>query len=449
MGARLTDSAAYAHLWGTDDARAIFDDDARVQTWLDVLVALADAQAEQGIIPTASAEAIRVCAQVDHLDLDFIASETRRTSHSTLGLINGLKQVLPPDAAEHVYYGVTVQDVTDTGTSLAMRRTALLVERDLRSILASLASLADTHRTTAMAGRTHGQPGAPITFGLKAASWADELARHLVRLTEGGPRWFVGQLGGAVGTLGFFGTTGPALRASFCARLQLADPGISWTASRDRGAEFAHLLAMITATLARIGNEVMELQRPEIGELREPTSADAVGSITMPHKRNPERGEHLDTLARIVRSQSAVMLEAMVQLHERDGRGWKAEWFALPEVCLLTCTAVAMARNLIEGLEVDVARMAANIDASGGHLSSERLLSALAPKLGKHAAQAQLQLLLAEAQRNRQSLADAVVIAGLLTAEQAAACVAETAAPLAAHDVRATIARVRSLLADR
>jgi adenylosuccinate lyase len=143
------------------------------------------------------------------------------------------------------------------------------------------------------------------------------------------------------------------------------------------------------------------------------------------------------------------MLEAMVQLHERDGRGWKAEWFALPEVCLLTCTAVAMARDLIEGLEVDVARMTANIDASYGYLSSERLLSALAPKLGKHAAQAQLQVLLAEAQRNRQSLADAVVAAGLLTAEQAAACVADTDAPLALHDVTTTLARVRSLLAGR
>ena len=449
MGARLTDSAAYAHLWGTDEVRAIFDDDARVQTWLDVLIALADAQAELGIVPAAAAETIRAGAHVNKLDLDFVASETRRTSHSTLGLINGLKQILPTHAAEHVYYGVTVQDVTDTGTSLAMRGTAVLLERDLRSILSSLANLADTHRATAMVGRTHGQPGAPITFGLKAASWADEIARHLVRLTEGGPRWFVGQLGGAVGTLGFFGTNGPALRKSFCGRLDLADPGISWTTSRDRGAEFTHLLAMITATLARIGNEVMELQRPEIGELREPTTADAVGSITMPHKRNPERGEHLDTLARIVRSQSAVMLEAMVQLHERDGRGWKAEWFALPEVCLLTCTAVAMARDLIDGLEVDVARMTANIDASSGHLSSECLLSALAPKLGKHAAQAQLQLLLAEAQRNRQSLGDAVVVAGLMTAEQVAACVAETYAPLASHDVTATIARVRSLLAGR
>lgn len=448
MGARLTDSAAYAHLWGTDEARSIFDDDARVQTWLDVLVALAEAQSELGIIPISSARAIRAAGHVAMLDMHFVAAETRRTSHSTLGLINGLKRILPPDAAEHVYYGVTVQDISDTATVLAMGAIAVLLERDLRALLTTLSDLAEAHQTTVMVGRTHGQPGAPVTFGLKAASWADELARHLVRLGEGRSRWFVGQLGGAVGTLGFFGAQGPPLRASFCARLGLADPGISWTASRDRGAEFSHLLAMITGTLARVGNEVMELQRPEIGELRESTTADTVGSITMPHKRNPERSEHLDTLARIVRSQSAVMLEAMVQIHERDGRGWKAEWFALPEVCLLTCTALSFARDLIGGLEVDKARMRANIEANDGHLTSERILSSLSPKLGKHQAQAQLQLLLADAQQRHQSLTDAVVGAGLLTSEEVSALIEDDRTPTVALAVTSTIRRVQALLAD-
>ncbi len=168
----------------------------------------------------------------------------------------------------------------------------------------------------------------------------------------------MGQLGGAVGVLGFFGADGPTLRAAFCAELGLDDPGISWLTSRDRLAEFANLLAMVTGTLARIGNEVLELQRPEIGELREPTTADVVGSITMPHKRNPERSEHLDTLARLVRAQAGVLLEGMVQLHERDGRAWKAEWVAFPEVCLLTGVALRTAIDLLDGLEVDAAAMA-------------------------------------------------------------------------------------------
>ena len=198
-----------------------------------------------------------------------------------------------------------MQDVTDTWFALVMRDVVALVWRDLRAIEESLVEIAVAHRDTVMVGRTHGQPGSPITFGFKVASWADEVRRHLERLREGRPRWLVGQLAGAVGVLGFFEPAGPALRAEFCAELGLGDPGISWLTSRDRVAEFGAVLSMICGTLARIGNEVYELQRPEIGELREPTTSDVVGSITMPHKRNPEGSEHLDTLARLVRAKRA------------------------------------------------------------------------------------------------------------------------------------------------
>jgi adenylosuccinate lyase len=390
MGARLTDSEVYAHLWGTEELRGVFDERHRLRSWLDILAALAAAQAELGIIPAASAEAI-AAVSVDQLDLAFVAAETRRTSHSTLGIIRGLGALLPPSAREHVYYGATVQDVTDTWTALAIRTVGGVVWRDLGRVRARLVELAESHRDTVMAGRTHGQPGAPITFGLKAASWADEVDRHLARLREGAPRWLVGQLAGAVGTLAFFGDAGPALRARFCARLGLADPGVSWLTARDRPAEFGNLLAMIAATLARVGNEVYELQRPEIGELREAAAAEAVGSITMPHKRNPEGAEHLVTLGRLVRAQAGVLLEGMVAEHERDGRAWKAEWAAFPEVCLLTGAALELADRLLAGLEVDAEAMARNLAASRGYLASERVLAALAPTLGKHRAQALLQ----------------------------------------------------------
>jgi len=301
VGARLSDSRLYAHLWGTDELRAVFDEEARLQAWLDILAALAAAQAELGIIPAASAEAIAAAASVEGLDLDLAVAETRRTSHSTLGLIAALRRVLPAEAAEHVYYGATVQDLTDTWTALAIRRTGQIAWRDLGAVEALLLELAERHRDTPMAGRTHGQPGSPVTFGLKVASWADEVRRHRERLAEGAPRWRCGQLGGAVGTLAFFGDRGLELRARFCERLGLRDPVVPWLTARDRIAEFGHLLAMISATLARIGGEVYALQRPEIGELREPSTPGAVGSITMPHKRNPEGSEHLDTLARLVR----------------------------------------------------------------------------------------------------------------------------------------------------
>jgi adenylosuccinate lyase len=287
----------------------------------------------------------------------------------------------------HVYVGATVQDLTDTWTALALQTVAGLVRRDLLRLEDLLLNLAVRHRDTLQAGRTHGQPGAPVTFGWKAASWADEVRRHLNRLHEAAPRWAVGQLGGGVGTLAALGSAGLAVRGRFCAELGLADPGTSWLTARDRVAEAGSVLAMVCGTLARIGLEVYELQRPEIGELREPTRPDLVGSITMPHKRNPERSEHLDTLARLVRAHAGVLLEGMVGASERDGRSWKAEWVALPEVCLLTTTATALAVELVEGLEVDEAAMRRNLDSWTG---SEQALAQLTPRLGKHAAQAAL-----------------------------------------------------------
>jgi adenylosuccinate lyase len=156
--------------------RAVFDEPARLQSWLDILAALARAQARAGIIPSASAEAITALASVDRLDVAMAADETRRTSHSTLGLIHALQDILPEGAGQDVYYGATVQDITDTWTALAIGRVGALVWRDLRTIEAHLLDLATVHRSTVMVGRTHGQPGAPITFGFKVASWADEAA---------------------------------------------------------------------------------------------------------------------------------------------------------------------------------------------------------------------------------------------------------------------------------
>jgi adenylosuccinate lyase len=407
VGAVVIETTLYRHLWGTEEARAIFEEHARLRSWLAILVALAEAQAELGIVPAEAARAIRTGAVAERLDLEFVAEETRRTGHSTLGLIRGLQRILPASAAEWVYYGITVQDLTDTWTALAMRSVGSILWRDLRAIEGLLLGLAERYRDSPMAGRTHGQGGSPITFGLKAASWADEVGRHLERLHQGASRWLVGQLAGAVGTLAFFGEDGPELRRRFCQRLGLADPGVSWTASRDRIAEFTTLLALVSGTLARIGNEVYQLQRPEIGELREPTRPGAVGSITMPHKRNPESAEHLVTLWRLVRAAAGTTLEGVVQEHERDGRGWKAEWVAFPEACLLTMTALDLARRLLEGLEVDEARMAGSAWLGGGFAASEALLAALAPRVGKHRAQDLLQRVLGEARQQGCSLEEA------------------------------------------
>jgi adenylosuccinate lyase len=387
MAIHLGDSHVYGHLWATDEARAILGEQGRFAAWLDILATLAEAQAEVGLVPPAAAEAIRALADTGSLDLEEVGAETRACGHSTLGLIRVLRRSLPEDAAEWVYYGATVQDLSDTWTATVMRRIGDLLARDLARIEEAARALAAAHRLTPMLGRTHAQPGLLISFGFKAAVWLAEIQRHRRRLEQGRARWEMAQLGGALGTMEFWGDRALPLLDAFARRMGLGAPPIPWITSRDGPAEFVNLLAMVATTIAKVGNEIMELQRPELGEVSEPFVLGTVGSITMPQKRNPEISEHLDTLARLVRAQALVVTEGMVQIHERDGRAWKAEWVAVPEACALTLTATGFAATLLEGLGVDARRMEDNIDAQGGYVFAEPVMRALATQLGKHTAQ--------------------------------------------------------------
>jgi adenylosuccinate lyase len=402
----MIDSSIYGHLWATEASRAVFSEPARLDRWVEVIAALARAQARVGLIPASSADAISDLV-ASELDVERIAADTRATSHSTLGLIRELQRHLPADAQEHVYMGTTVQDVTDTAAALEMAAIGQLIWQDLRSIEATLLSTATEHRTTPMVGRTHGQPGAPITFGFKVASWLDEIGRSIERLDQARDRCLVAQLGGAVGSLGFFGGNGLALRAAFADEVGLRQPTVSWLSSRDRIAEFGHILALATAALARMANEVFTLQRPEIGELSETTSPSTVGSITMPHKRNPERSEQVVTLARMVRAQASLLTETMVQEHERDARGWKAEWAAFPTLCHHATASTSLSTELVRGLQVSTDAMLTNIAVSGS-ISSEQLLRRLSDRRGKHTAQAALQDAYGLTHRTGKPLTDAL-----------------------------------------
>ena len=411
MDAHLIDSAVYGHGWSTPESVSTFSERARLSRWVHVLKALAAAQADLKIIPETSARAI---GGLDAEDLDpaALGAHTRRTSHSTIGLVRELAARLPEHAREHVYYGATVQDVSDTAAALEIRDVGQIVWRDLRAVEGSLLDLAMRHRDTPMLGRTHGQPGAPVTFGFKAASWADETARHLERWCQSRPRLVVGQLAGAVGALGFYGDRGLELRSRFCERLGLGEPTISWLTARDRIAEFANNAALVSATMARMANEVYNLQRREIGELAEAASEATMGSITMPHKRNPERSEQVVTLGRLVRSAAGVLTETMVGDHERDGRTWKTEWVLLPEMCHYLLAQLSQARELADGIEVNTEVMASNL-AAMGDFGSQELLRRMSARLGKHRANDELQEAYRMTRLSGRSLAE--VLAGIAT----------------------------------
>ncbi len=389
MAVHLIDSLIYQNSWGTLELRALFDDVPRTRSWLEILAALAETQAAAGLIPADAAQSVASTCRGIELDASFFA-EVRAgfeaTNHSTLGLIRAVQRRCPHNSGEWVYYGATVQDITDTWMALVLQRVREIVGRELAQVETNLTRLASAHRDTVMAGRTHGQIGLPITFGFKVAIWAMEVRRHRQRLAQIAPRLNAGQLAGGVGSLSSLGPRALEVQKLFLENLGLDAPTISWTTSRDTLAEWFNLLALIASTGDKIGHEVYNLQRTEIGEVSEGFVEGTVGSITMPHKRNPEISEHLGTLARLIRHDTALVLESLVHDHERDGRSWKTEWVVLAEACMAIGKLLALLGVLTAKLDIHAERMRANLEAAGGFMLSEAVMLELAKRTGKQSA---------------------------------------------------------------
>lgn len=386
MPSGVFDSTLLKHLWGTDELRAIFSDENRVQKWYDYEAALALSQADLGIIPDDAAREIADKAQVANVDLETIAAEIRRTKHPLVAALRALQTICAGDHGEYLHFGPTTQDVLDTGMMLQLKQAHAVFLRDLRDIGRELYRLAETHKATPMAGRTHGVQALPITFGHKCAVWLAEMSRNYERLTQLEARVFVGSLVGAVGTMASFGEQAFALDEKVMARLDLGVADISWQPARDRFAEYVGVLGLIGGALAKIANEIITLAHTEIDELAEPFSEGKVGSSTMPHKRNPSTAEAIVTAGRALRGSVALMQDALLHEHERDAAAWRLEWKALPEACLMTGVMLAQMKYVLAGLEVHTDKMRHNLDALGGFLLSERVMFALADKIGKQTA---------------------------------------------------------------
>jgi adenylosuccinate lyase len=386
MPTSVFDSYLLGSVWGTDELRAIFCDETRVQKWFDYEAALAQAQAELGIIPTAAAAEIAAKAKVGNVDLQAIGAEIRRIKHPLVPALRALQAVCADGHGEFLHFGPTTQDVLDTGMVLQLRDAHALLTRDLKAVGRALYRLAQAHRATPMAGRTHGVQALPITFGHKCAIWLAEAGRNYVRLTLAAERNFVGGMTGAVGTQASFGPRAFELDAMLMRRLDLKVADIGWQTARDRLADYANALGLIGGGLAKIAHEIIILSHNEIDEVAEPFAHGKVGSSTMPHKRNPVICEGVGAVGHALRGSVALMQQAMIVEHERDASVWRLEWKALPECCLMTGAMLAQMRHVLEGLEVHADKMRANLDALGGFLMSERVMFALADKVGKQSA---------------------------------------------------------------
>lgn len=404
------DHQIHPHVFSTPELEALFDEQAVMQRWLDFEAALAEAQGHLGIIPAAAAAEIKAKALLTALDVEAIRQGYSKSRNSVVPLLAGLRRACSQTAGEYVHYGATTQDVLDTGQILALKATLVLVRRDLERLEQVCCELAVKYRATPMAARTHGQQALPTSFGLKVAVWLGELRRHLQRVEHLQNTVCSGQLSGAVGTYAALGDLGLAVAEETMRLLGLKHDPLSWHTARDRVAELASDFALLSMSLAKIANEIYQLQKSEIDELQEPGPASgALASSTMPHKRNPVLCQRVAALAKHVRALSGTVIESMAHEHERDPRCLWAEWLALPQICIYTGSSLHSMLQVLSGLIVRPEQMLVNLHRQKDLIATEWLLFHLGKIMGKNKAMDKLHSLAAQAKEGKISLKEALL----------------------------------------
>jgi len=378
------DSPLFGPMFVDPDMRAAFSAKAHLARIVEVEVALADAQGALGIIPAEAAEGIRAAA-AHPLDLDRLARETEIVGYPIAPVVKQLAAAAGA-AGRHLHWGATTQDIMDTATVLQVRAGLDLIARRLDAVRDGLARLAEAHRDTPMAGRTHLQHALPVTFGWKAAVWRSALGRHAERLSQLRGRVLTVSFSGAAGTLASLRGRGLEVQAELARRLDLARPPITWHAARDGLAETVGVLAMIGGSLAKMATDIAIMMTTELGEVAEPFVDHRGSSSTMPQKRNPISCELIVAAARMLREKNGIMLDAMVHDFERATGPWHLEWSAVPESFALASGALRQGAFLAEGLEVFPDAMARNLRATRGLIVAEAVMMALAEHTGRQAA---------------------------------------------------------------
>ena len=383
----VLDSILLQNNFSTPEIRLIWSDENKVSKQLAVEVALAKIEGELGIIPKTAAQQIIEKAKVEHLNLLALQKESAQKRHSLIALIHALQELVGTEAGEYVHYGVTTQDIVDTGIMLQTKEAYDVIVQHSKALIQTVAALAQKHRSTLMMGRTHGIHAIPITFGVKLAIWLDELLRNHKRLRQlECNEVFVGSISGAVGTYAAFDGRGIEVERLTLAELGLVVPNISWQPSRDRFSEFATTLGIYAGTLGKIGHELFTLMKTEINEIHEPFRKGEIGSSTMPQKRNPALIEGVASLTQPIFSDDSVILQSMLIDGERDAIHWRNEWVALPEITSYLDAQLVQLTYILSELEVNTVQMRKNLDIQGSLPYSERIMFKLGKVIGKQTA---------------------------------------------------------------
>jgi 3-carboxy-cis,cis-muconate cycloisomerase len=382
--ARLIDGLAT-----TGPLADLFSDDSLLQAMLEFEVALARAEARLGIVPASAAEAIQATAKAGNFDAAALVRDTLRGGTPGIPVSKALTakvHAANAEAARYVHWGATSQDVADTGLILVLKRAQVIFAADLSRLEAALLRLSDQHARTVMLGRTLLQAAPPVTFGLKAAGWLAAIRRSRARIEAAFAEALILQFGGASGTLAALGDKGLEIGRAIAEELGLGFPDAPWHAHRDRLAALIVACGVLTGTLGKMARDISLLMQGEVGDVAEPTGEGRGGSSTMPQKRNPIASAVTLAAANRVPGLVAAFLSGMVQEHERGVGGWQAEWPTVAGVIQSTGLAIASMAEAAEGLEVNTARMRANIEATRGGVFAEKATMLLGAALGRDAA---------------------------------------------------------------
>jgi adenylosuccinate lyase len=346
----------------------------KLKTWLQVEIAVCEAQAELGYIPAEAVEEIKAKARFDPQRVLEIEKEVK---HDVIAFLTNVNEYVG-EAGRYIHLGMTSSDMLDTALALQLVASLDVIMTQLEALIQAIRYQAQQHRNTVMIGRSHGIHAEPITFGFKLAGWLAEVLRHRDRLCQQKRAIAVGKISGAVGT---YANIDPQIEALACQKLGLEpDTASTQVISRDRHADFLNALALLAASIERFAVEIRNLQRTDVLEVEEYFSKGQKGSSAMPHKRNPIRSERLTGMARLVRGYAVAGLENVALWHERDISHSSVERVAFPDACILIHFMLVETTDLVRNLLVYPENMARNMNVYGGVVFSQRVLLALVDK---------------------------------------------------------------------
>jgi len=353
---------------------AIWTEENKFNSWLEVELCACEAWADLGVIPTADAQKLRDNASFNIDRINEIELETR---HDVIAFTRAVSETVG-DERKWVHYGLTSTDVVDTALGYVLKQANTIIEQDIIQFIDILKAKANEHKYTVMMGRTHGVHAEPTTFGLKLALWLEEMKRNLERFRHSADGVQFGKMSGAVGT---YANIDPSIEVFVCNKLGTKPAPISTqTLQRDRHAEYMATLALIATSLDKFATEIRGLQKSEFREVEEPFAKGQKGSSAMPHKRNPIGCENISGLSRVIRGHMLSAYENVTLWHERDISHSSVERVILPDATMLLDYMLNRFMNIVKNLTVFPENMKRNMQSTFGVPFSGRVMTKLIDK---------------------------------------------------------------------